>query len=211
MPWWLYKEQLAGKLGFARGYHIEFGGGREMPGMDIFNPNENSYGRKFKDEVRRYFGATIEFAGRGEMIPNDDCFCELDPDRKDKWGIPVLRFHWKWSDHEKKQAVHMQQTFKNIIEALGGRTLKPVQLDPEKAIMAGGTNHSRSRHDLHRQRGEIVGAESVEPGLGGAESLHHGRRTIRQQRGQKPHALDHGAGDAFVQFSRGEMRKGNIG
>ena len=31
-PWWLYKEQLAGKLGFARGYHIEFGGGRRMPG-----------------------------------------------------------------------------------------------------------------------------------------------------------------------------------
>ena len=32
-PWWLYKEQLAGKLGFARGYHFEFGGGRTMPGM----------------------------------------------------------------------------------------------------------------------------------------------------------------------------------
>jgi choline dehydrogenase-like flavoprotein len=28
VPWWLYKEQFAGKLGFARGYHIEFGGGR---------------------------------------------------------------------------------------------------------------------------------------------------------------------------------------
>ncbi len=32
VPWWLYREQLAGKLGFARGYHIEFGGGRRMPG-----------------------------------------------------------------------------------------------------------------------------------------------------------------------------------
>ena len=32
-PWWLYKEQLAGKLGFARGYHFEFGGGRRMPDM----------------------------------------------------------------------------------------------------------------------------------------------------------------------------------
>ena len=32
-PWWLYQEQLAGKLGFARGYHIEFGGGKRMPGM----------------------------------------------------------------------------------------------------------------------------------------------------------------------------------
>ena len=34
-PWWLYKEQLAGKLDFARGYHIEFGGGRHMPGIGV--------------------------------------------------------------------------------------------------------------------------------------------------------------------------------
>ena len=27
-PWWLYKEQQAGKLPFARGYHIEPSGGR---------------------------------------------------------------------------------------------------------------------------------------------------------------------------------------
>src|SRR4029450_3879626 len=26
-PWWLYGDQLAGKLGFPRGYHIGFGGG----------------------------------------------------------------------------------------------------------------------------------------------------------------------------------------
>jgi len=49
----------------------------------------------------------------------------------------VLRFHWKWSDHEKKQAVHMQQTFAEIIEAMGGKA-KP-ETDPDKAIMGGGT------------------------------------------------------------------------
>ena len=70
---------------------------------------------------------------------NEDSHCEIDPERKDRWGIPVLRFHWKWSDHEKKQAVHMQQTFKDIIEAMGGKVMGQVQLDPEKAIMAGGT------------------------------------------------------------------------
>ncbi|MDH3270793.1 MAG: GMC family oxidoreductase, partial [Gemmatimonadota bacterium] len=32
MPWWLYQEQAGGALDFARGYHIEFGGGRKMPG-----------------------------------------------------------------------------------------------------------------------------------------------------------------------------------
>ena len=136
-PWWLYKEQLAGKLGFARGYHIEIGGGPKMPEMSVSGAKGDSYGKKFKEEARRHFGASVGFAGRGEMIPNDDCYCEIDPEKKDKWGIPVLRFYWKWSDHEKKQAVHMQQTFAEIIEAMGGQA-KP-ETDPEKAIMAGGT------------------------------------------------------------------------
>jgi choline dehydrogenase-like flavoprotein len=139
MPWWLYKEQLAGKLDFARGYHIEFHGGKRMPGMSVFTPSGSSHGRHLREEARRYYGSVLNFSGRGEMIPNDDCYCEIDPDRKDKWGIPVLRFHWKWSDHEKRQAVHMQKTFAEIISALGGKPLTPPQLDPEKAIMAGGT------------------------------------------------------------------------
>ena len=37
------------------------------------------YGEQLKDDYRRYYGATIGFAGRGELIPNEDCYCELDP------------------------------------------------------------------------------------------------------------------------------------
>ena len=142
MPWWLYKEQIAGKLGFARGYHIEFGGGRRAPGMENPAPEVltgGSYGKKYKEDARRYYGSFIGFAGRGEMIPNDDSYCEIDPQKKDKWGIPVLRFYWKWSDHETRQAAHMQKTFGEIIEAMGGRVSRPPQLDGAKAIMAGGT------------------------------------------------------------------------
>jgi choline dehydrogenase-like flavoprotein len=142
MPWWLYKEQLGRKLGFARGYHIEFGGGRDMPTMSNPAPDDvtgGSYGRKFKEDARRYYGSYIGFAGRGEMIPNDDCYCEIDPGRKDKWGIPVLRFHWKWSDHETRQAAHMQKTFADIIQAMAGKVFGPVEADGAKAIMAGGT------------------------------------------------------------------------
>ena len=138
MPWWLYQEQKAGKLGFARGYHIEFGGGRRMPGLTTV-PNSAVYGKQLKKDARRYYGASIGFSGRGEMIPNDDCYCEIDPEKKDQYGIPVLRFHWKFSDHEKKQAVHMQQTFANIIEGLGGKISGKVETDPEKAIMPGGS------------------------------------------------------------------------
>ena len=142
-PWWLYKEQLAGKLNFARGYHIEIGGGRGMPGIEIGDDTAEvtggGYGRKFKEDVRRYYGSFVDFAGRGEMIPNDQSYCEIAPDQKDKWGIPVLRFHFKWSDHEINQAAHMHKTFKEIIESMGGRVLSPVQTDGQKAIYAPGS------------------------------------------------------------------------
>ena len=122
-PWWNYQNQE--KLGFARGYHIELGGGRYMPGMGslglLDQTSPGVYGKKLKDEARRYYGAVMGFAGRGEMIPNEHCYCEIDPDRVDQWGIPILRFHWKWSDHEINQATHMQNTFADIISSMGGK------------------------------------------------------------------------------------------
>ncbi|OHE84106.1 MAG: GMC family oxidoreductase [Verrucomicrobia bacterium RIFCSPLOWO2_12_FULL_64_8] len=141
-PWWLYRRQLAGELGFARGYHIEYNGGRQLPnlgtGADLQWLTGGTYGRKFKSDVRRYYGTFVSFSGRGEMIPNDHSYCEIDPTRKDRWGIPVLRFHWKWSEHETRQAAHMQKTFAEIVRLMGGRASSPPQNDGAKAISAGG-------------------------------------------------------------------------
>jgi choline dehydrogenase-like flavoprotein len=143
VPWWGYKAQKAGKLGFARGYHIEFTGGRRMPQFHTAAGLEwltgGSYGAKFKEDVRRYYGSMIYFAGRGEMIPNEHSYCEIDPQVKDKWGIPVLRFHWQFSEHETRQAAHMQKTFAELIESMGGRVQKPPETDGAKAIAPGGS------------------------------------------------------------------------
>ena len=156
VPWWLYKEQLAGKLGFARGYHIEIGGGRGMPGAYTSSGLERltggSYGAKFKEDARRYYGSHVHYSGRGEMIPNEDSFCEIDPTVKDKWGIPVLRFHWKWSGHETRQAKHMQETFASIIEAMGGRIGRKPEADGSDAIAHGG-------EIIHEVGGTIMGSD----------------------------------------------------
>jgi choline dehydrogenase-like flavoprotein len=57
----------------------------------------------------------------------------------DKWGIPVLRFHWKWSDYEIKQARHMQETFRSIIHEMGGTPLSPMpDAEDGYGIEAGG-------------------------------------------------------------------------
>ena len=109
MPWWLDNR----KLDFPRGYHIEVGGGRHMPGYGIMSGihriQGGGYGKTLKDDYRRLYGSFVGFAGRGEMIPNKDSYCEIDPVTVDRWGIPVLRFHWKWSDYEVNQARHMQR------------------------------------------------------------------------------------------------------
>jgi choline dehydrogenase-like flavoprotein len=158
-PWWLYKEQKAGKLGFARGYHVEFGTGRNMPGGRGGYGNDTGgrtrYGLKFKEDARRYYGSFIGFSGRGEMIPNADSFCEIDPSAVDKWGIPVLRFHWKWSDHEIRQVAHMQKTFAEWIEAMGGVNRRAPSPDGTKAIEAGGSV-------IHEVGGAIMGASPSE-------------------------------------------------
>jgi choline dehydrogenase-like flavoprotein len=122
VPWWGWDTQKA--LGFPRGYHIEVGGGYGMPGIGAFTGIVNrheGYGVKMKQAIRDEYGTTIGLSGRGEMIPNEKSFCEIDPEVKDRWGIPVLRFHWAWSDHELDQVRHMQETFRAILGGLGGQ------------------------------------------------------------------------------------------
>ena len=126
MPWWLENSTLD----FPRGYHIEPWGGRRMPSFGIFSgieryPSGGGWGQSLKEDYRRYYGAVVGLSGRGEMIPNADSYCEIDPDTVDRWGIPVLRFSFQWSDHERLQSRHMQQTFREIIDDMGGTALTP--------------------------------------------------------------------------------------
>jgi len=121
VPWWLWHRHK--QLNFPRGYHIEVGGGYGMPGIGSFQGAVNrheGYGLKLKQAIRDEYGISVGLSGRGEMIPNEHSYCEIDPDIKDRWGIPVLRFHWKWSDHELNQVRHMQQTFSAILDTMGG-------------------------------------------------------------------------------------------
>jgi choline dehydrogenase-like flavoprotein len=123
VPWWLWEKQK--DIGFPRGYHVELGGGFGMPQIGSFQAvtqRREGYGLGLKKAIRDEYGTNVSFSGRGEMIPNEKSFCEIDPEVKDRWGIPVLRFHWEWSEHELKQAQHQVRTFAEIIQAMGGTT-----------------------------------------------------------------------------------------
>jgi choline dehydrogenase-like flavoprotein len=129
-PWWLDNK----KLDFPRGYHIEYGGGMNMPmygfGFNAQNLNgeyavggtkreAGGYGARLKEDMRFFYGANVSMSGRGEAVARKDNYCEIDPDVVDKYGIPVLRFNVKWSDYEIRQAKHMKETFREIMHSMG--------------------------------------------------------------------------------------------
>ena len=128
-PWWGDNK----KLDFPRGYHIEVWGGMGMPNYGFgFNANEfnkffgtevGGYGNGLRDDVKKYYGSVLGFGGRGESIAMKDNYCEIDPTKVDEFGIPVLRFNYQWSDHERKQVRHMQDTFEELIHNMGGEAL----------------------------------------------------------------------------------------
>ncbi len=124
VPWWLWDKK---NKDFPRGYHIEIGGGFGMPMVGSFHgqcARHEGYGAALKQKINDEYGCYVGFAGRGEMVPNEHSFCEIDPTVVDKWGIPVLRFHWRWQDYEYKQADHMRDTFREIITAMGGTPME---------------------------------------------------------------------------------------
>ena len=100
---------------FIRGYGFEGNSGK-----DIFpNTDRPGFGKQYKKEVRDYSGAFISMGGFGEVLPRYENSVSIDPEMKDAWGIPVLKFDYKFGDNEKKMAEDMAVTAKEMFEAAG--------------------------------------------------------------------------------------------
>ncbi len=102
---------------FIRGYGFEGGSGTTMfPGNAMDTPG---FGSGYKKTVRNYAGAFIGMGAFGEVLPRYENYVDIDPTVKDRWGIPVLRFHYEFGDNEKKMAEDMAVTAREIFEESG--------------------------------------------------------------------------------------------
>ena len=107
---------------FVRGYGFEGGSGVGMfPGNAHSTPG---FGAGYKKAVRENAGAFIHMGGFGEVLSRYENYVDLDPEKKDRWGIPVLRFHYKFGDNEKKMAEDMADTAEEMFLAAGFEALR---------------------------------------------------------------------------------------
>ncbi|HXU09202.1 MAG TPA: GMC family oxidoreductase [Blastocatellia bacterium] len=102
---------------FIRGYGFEGSSGNSIyPGNASSTPG---FGASYKRNVRDYAGAFISMGGFGEVLARYENYVDLDPSVKDKWGIPSLRFHYKFGDNEKKMVEDMADTAREMFSEAG--------------------------------------------------------------------------------------------
>jgi choline dehydrogenase-like flavoprotein len=79
----------------------------------------SGFGASYKEEVRKNQGAHIGLGGFGEVLARYENYVDLDPVVKDKWGIPALRFHYKFGENEHAMIKDMTETAQEMVEAAG--------------------------------------------------------------------------------------------
>jgi choline dehydrogenase-like flavoprotein len=102
---------------FIRGYGFEGSSGMTMfPDEAI---SSGGFGASYKRTVREKAGAFISMGGFGEVLSRYENYVDLDPELKDRWGIPVLRFNYRFGDNEKRMCEDMAETAQEMFEAAG--------------------------------------------------------------------------------------------
>lgn len=101
---------------FIRGYGYQ--GGENLTTFEHAYATKG-FGKDFKEEVRDGHRSTLGLSGFGEMLADWDNRCELDPEVKDAWGIPVLRIHCELGDNEYAMVDDIVEQGKQMLEAAG--------------------------------------------------------------------------------------------
>ena len=187
---------------FIRGYGFEGSAGSRMfPGQRA--RDARALAPRYKKTVRDYSGAFINMGGFGEVLPRYENQVALDPARKDKWGIPVLRFNYKFGDNEKKMCEDMANAAQEMFEQAG---FEIVNVD--RAVLTEGWSIHELGTARMGTRQEDVGAESVPAVARREEPLRRRRQQPRQRVVPEPDLDDHGAGLALVRLPGHRVQEG---
>jgi choline dehydrogenase-like flavoprotein len=105
---------------FLRGYGFEGGGGQGM----FPEVPDSGFGADLKQEIRNNRGSYIDMGGFGEVLPRYENYVDLDPTVKDKWGVPALRFHYKFGENEHRMLDDMNEAAQEMFDAAGFRIVQ---------------------------------------------------------------------------------------
>jgi choline dehydrogenase-like flavoprotein len=103
---------------FIRGYSVYPGGG--CGGFPGYYRQLEGYGSDFKKNIRRYYPTPVGFTIQAPSLPSPANYLDIDPEVKDIFGIPALRFHFQWGPNELMMWEHSKHVCEEVLRAAGG-------------------------------------------------------------------------------------------
>jgi gluconate 2-dehydrogenase alpha chain len=90
-------------LGFIRGATIgSSGGGTPVERTDVFPPSVPSWGVAYKEFFARAFNRMFDLNMQAETLPHAENHVDLDPNRRDAWGLPLPRLTFSYHENERR-------------------------------------------------------------------------------------------------------------
>jgi choline dehydrogenase-like flavoprotein len=85
----------------------------------------DGFGADFKRQLIKDEGRwRFQFYGFGECLPREDNFVRLDPEKKDRWGIPALQVNVTYGPNEIAQAKEIGVRAVETLEAAGATEIR---------------------------------------------------------------------------------------
>jgi choline dehydrogenase-like flavoprotein len=141
------------------------------------------FGQDFKEQLQKHFleHLTVEFEIFGESLPWKGSYVDLDPERKDRFGLPVARITWR--NHPAADEVNMKMLERGMnmlnamrpaAERVRAWTWKDTTYHLQQGTCRFGTDSARSVLDpscqAHGVRNLYVTDGSFMPTSGGVPS-----------------------------------------
>lgn len=108
---------------FVRGYGFQ-GHGERSEWIDLMK-SEEGYGTDFKNRLTKPGPWTVWMGAWGECLPNPENKIELDPNKKDKWGLPQIKIHFNWGENENNMKKAIMETAEEMLAVSGFKSIKP--------------------------------------------------------------------------------------
>jgi len=103
---------------YIRGFGYQGGGMRSgwTRGIDGF-------GEDFKKQLLSWGPWSINMGGFGECLPYEDNQISLHPDKKDKWGLPLVVANAEFKENEIQMRLDMRKDAEEMLEAMGAKNI----------------------------------------------------------------------------------------
>jgi len=102
---------------FIRGYSFYPYGGCDI--FPSYFDDIEGFGQSYKSEIKRRYPTPINFVVQAPSQRSDTNYVDIDPVKKDIYGIPQVRVHFEWDENALKMWEHSKDSCREIFKNAG--------------------------------------------------------------------------------------------